>query len=165
MALNIISDAAINLLICETKIIPGGLCPLSLAKGQVERNQHRRKEYEIPCASGNCFVVALRQSMLNILDFSVILGYKMPGFNTVFRLRRYNGKSHYHSNTIEGQYFHGFHIHTATERYQRIGSKEDHFAEVTERYYNMESAIDCLLADCGFRSPIEDSPLFSGTML
>lgn len=165
MAINILSDAQIDSLIRESKNIPSGLCSLGLAKGQIERNQHRRKEYEIPCASGNCFVLALRQSMLNTMDFSVILGYKMPGFNTVFRLRRYNGKSHYHTNTIERQTFHGFHIHTATERYQKSGSKEDHFAEITERYFNMESAIDCLLTDCGFRSPIEDSPLFSGTIL
>jgi len=160
MALNVISDAAIDALICEAKTIPGGLFPLT--KGQIERNQHRRKEHEIFCASGNCFVVALRQSTLNTLDFSVILGYKLPGLNTVFRLRRYNGKSHYHTNTIERQTFHDFHIHTATERYQRCGSREDHFAEISDRYWNLESAVECLLGDCGFRLPIEDSPLFTG---
>lgn len=160
MTLNILSDDAIITLIQEAKIIPVGLFPLT--KKQSERNQHRRAEYEVVSPSGNSFVIATRQSEINTLDFSVILGYKMPGFNTIFRLRRYNGKSHYHTNTIEKQTFRDFHRHTATERYQRFGPKEDHFAEIDTRYWNMESAIDCLLKDCGFRSPIEDAPLFTG---
>lgn len=100
--------------------------------------------------------------MLYILDFSVILGYKNPGLNTIFRLRRYNGKSHYHTNTIERQRFRDFHHHTATERYQLLGSKEDHFAEIDARYFDLDSAIQCLLGDCGFRSSVQESPLFTG---
>jgi hypothetical protein len=115
------------------------------------------------CASGHSFVIAVRQSLLNAFDFSAILGYKLPGVNTIFRLRRYNGRSHYHTNTIENQTFREFHIHKATERYQRIsGTKEDHFAEVDRRYVDLDSAVDCLLADCGFRSPMQDSPIFTG---
>ena len=102
--------------------------------------------------------------MLNLLDFSVILGFQIPGLNRVFRLRRYNGKSHYHTNVLEKTPpFRDFHIHTATERYQRApGHKEDHFATIDKRYYDFESAVTCMLGDCGFRSPIEDAPLFSG---
>jgi hypothetical protein len=100
--------------------------------------------------------------MLNPFDFSAILGYKVPGFNTVFRLRRYNGK-HRHTNTMEKQAIHDFHIHTATERYQRVGGmKEDSFAERTDRYQTLETALQCLLEDCGFSSPMGDSPLFTG---
>src|SRR5205809_1525066 len=115
----ILRDEQIQELISEAKAIPDGLCPLGKT---IERNQHRRKEFDITCASGHRFMIAIRQSMLNMLDFSVILGYRNPGFNTIFRLRRYNGKSHYHTNTIENQTFRDFHIHTATERYQIIGS-------------------------------------------
>ena len=163
MSLNIISDAEISTLILEAKTVPVGLCPLTAT--QLERNQHRRKEYEITCPSGNCFVISTRQSMLNLLDFSAILGYKLPGLNTIFRLRRYNGKSHYHTNTIENERFRDFHIHTATERYQRRGPREDHFAQIDTRYWHMESAISCLLKDCGFQSPMESAPLFTGDLL
>lgn len=159
--MNILSDSQIAALISEGKRIPEGLRPLSR---QVERNQHRRRDYEITGASGNGFLVAVRQSMLNPFDFSVILGYKVPGLNTVFRLRRYNGRSHIHTNTIERETVRGFHMHMATERYQRFGGlKEDGFAQETSQYWNLESAIDRLIEDCGFVSPIDESPLFTGS--
>jgi hypothetical protein len=110
--------------------------------------------------SGNQFVVFVRQSDLNMMDFSVILGYRLPQVYTVFRLRRYNGK-HQHTNVLEKQTFYDFHLHTATERYQAPGFKEDHFAETTSRHFDLESAIQCLIADCGFRT-FEDTPLFGG---
>jgi hypothetical protein len=156
----ILSDSEVYALIIEAKAIPDGLCPLTR---QIERNHHRRREFEVTGGAGSSFVLSTRQSTLNTLDFSVILGYKMPGINTIFRLRRYNGKSHYHTNAIEGNGFRDFHKHTATERYQKRGGlKEDHFAEIDKRYWDLESAVRCLLEDCGFQSPIEDSPLFSG---
>src|ERR1035438_1953776 len=95
----ILSDTEIHALIGEPKAIPVGLRPLGKL---IERNQHRRKDFEITGASGSGFMIAIRLSMLNPFDFSVILGYKVPGLNTVFRLRRYNGK-HRHTNTIEKQ--------------------------------------------------------------
>lgn len=147
--MNILSDQTIEDLIRESKITPYGLLPLTKL---IERNQHRRREYNVQSASGNEFVIMVRQSMLNPLDFSAILGYKAPGFNTVFRLRRYNGK-HVHTNTIESVTLNDFHFHTATERYQRLGAKEDSFAEVTSRHWNLDSAIRCLLEDCGFDRP------------
>jgi hypothetical protein len=74
-------------------------------------------------------------------------------------LRRYNGK-HTHSNILENDRFHAFHIHVATERYQRAGFDEDHFAERTTRHYDLKSAIDRLLTDCGFAPPFSDTPMF-----
>jgi hypothetical protein len=145
----ILSDEAISDLIREEKATPNGLCPLSKL---IEHNKHRRRDYEVKSTSGNEFVIYIRQSTLNAFDFSAILGYKMPGYNTIFRLRRYNGK-HVHTNAIEGNTLHDFHFHTATERYQRRGAKEDSFAEVTSRHWNLDSAISCLLEDCGFTPP------------
>lgn len=159
--LNILTDDAINELILETKTVPEGLRPFAKL---AERNQHRRRDYDVTSASGNGFVIAVRQSILNTFDFSAILLYKVPGVNSVFRLRRYNGKSHYHTNTIENERFRDFHMHTATERYQKYGSKEDHFAVVDRRYFDLDGAVDCLLNDCGFRSPLEESPIFTGQM-
>jgi len=71
-------------------------------------------------------------------------------------LRRYNGP-HEHTNSIEGTTLNDFHFHTATERYQKLGAKEDSFAEVTSRHWNLDSAIKCLLEDCGF-DPLPPSP-------
>jgi hypothetical protein len=156
MSLIILTDQRISELIAEPKHIPQGLCT---ARAMAERNGHNHKEFDVLCESENRFVIKLRQLCINPLDFSVILGYQLPGLNTIFRLRRYNGK-HYHSNTLESQRFYGFHIHTATERYQTAGFRPDHFATPTDRYWDLDSAIDCMLVDCGFRSPMEESPLF-----
>lgn len=82
--------------------------------------------------------------------------HRKTGFNTLFRLRRYNGP-HEHTNSIEGTTLNDFHFHTATERYQKLGAKEDSFAEVTSRHWNLDSAIKCLLEDCGF-DPLPPSP-------
>jgi hypothetical protein len=116
----LLSDEEINALLLEAKAVPKGLIPLGRLS---ERHQHRRRDCTIDCQSGHKFVIALRQSMLNPLDFSVILGYHLPHLFRVFRLRRYNGKSHYHTNTLEKETFYGFHIHTATGRYQTAGFK------------------------------------------
>jgi lysozyme family protein len=157
--MQILSEERISELISEQKPLPSGLDPLAAL---TRRNQHDRKDYTVVTPSGNEFLVAIRRSALNMLDFSVILGYQLPNLHTIFRLRRYNGKSHHHTNTIERQTFYDFHFHTATERYQRPGFREDHFAERTNRHYSLESAIQCLLDDCGFRPPMEKSPLFTG---
>ncbi len=160
--MNILSDDAITELIAERKPIPDGLRPLSRL---TPRNQHLRREYELRCEdTGNNFVIKVRKSLLNAFDFSVVLGYQLPGINTIFNLRRYNGNSHYHTNNLdENIKFRAFHIHTATERYQKNGSRPEHFAEITTRFGDLDGAITCLLTDCGFRDPIEESPLFAGS--
>ena len=98
--------------------------------------------------------------MLNTLDFSAILAVHIPQSNRLFRLRRYNGKSHEHTNSIEGDTFYGYHIHTATERYQEIGAREDAYAEVTDRYNDLDGALDCLLHDAGFDVPPDEQLSF-----
>jgi len=48
-------------------------------------------------------------------DFSCGLGFIPKGKTQVFSLRRYNGKSHQHTNRLdENQPFYDFHIHQAT---------------------------------------------------
>lgn len=114
---------------------------------------HKERELEIGGEGENRFVIILRQSALNPLDFSAILGYRIPNTNVVLRLRRYNGKSHFHSNRIEGNEFYDFHVHYATERYQLLGMEEDSYAQPTDKYSNLTQAIDCLLKECGFVFP------------
>ena len=68
--------------------------------------------------------------------------------NTNFKLQRYNGKSHEHTNKLEGDKFYNFHIHFATQRYQDVGQKEESYAKVTDRYSDIQKALKCLLKDC-----------------
>ena len=87
------------------------------------------------------------------MDFSAILGFNPSKINTLFLLRRYNGKSHQHSNKIENQKpFYDFHIHYATERYQKVGLKEEYYAEQTDRYSDIHGALKCLFDDCNVLS-------------
>jgi len=114
---------------------------------------HKERELDIAGSGGSEFQIIARQSVFNPLDFSVILGYSMPKSSLLFRLRRYNGRSHEHTNRIEGITFYDFHIHTATERYQEAGYAEEHYAETTNRYADLNGAIQCLLQDCAFELP------------
>jgi hypothetical protein len=99
---------------------------------------------------GSVFRIIIRQGVYNAFDFSVILAYRPPAGPRLFRLRRYNGKSHEHHNRIEGDRFYDFHVHTATERYQLRGMHEDSFAVPTDRYGDLGGAMEALLLDCGF---------------
>ena len=94
------------------------------------RGVQKENDFTINRLDGSQFKIILRQNALNVLDFSAILGYIPKESNQVFKLRRYNGKSHQHSNRIEKQMFYDFHIHKATERYQSSGMKEESFAEL-----------------------------------
>jgi hypothetical protein len=158
----VLTDDQISSLILERKPIPAGLCP---NVKMTQRQGHYRREFEVKGDSGHTFQIRVRRAVLDPLDFSVILGYYLPGSYTVFRLCRYNGR-HHHSNKVEREApFLDFHIHLATERYQRaVGMKADAYAEPTRRYWDLESAIGCFLAECGFAGSVEDGPLFSETL-
>lgn len=115
-----------------------------------EKRGHKEQELSISGQNGNKFRLFFRQSNHNVLDFSIILAHCPSESNLVFRLRRYNGKSHEHTNIIESDTFYDFHIHTATERYQELGAREDAYAEPTNRFSEFNAAIKCLLTDCNF---------------
>lgn len=85
-------------------------------------------------ADGSEFRLILRQCEANPLDFSIILGYRVPNTNEIFRLRRYNGKHGEHTNVLEGRTFYDYHVHMATARYREAGLREDTYAERTDRY-------------------------------
>ena len=111
-------------------------------------------------------MIAVRQAVPNPLNFSVILMHRIPGYNTLFRLRRYNGRHGGHTNEIErNKIGDECHIHTATERYQKLGADEEGFAVETTRYSDVNGAVRCLLEDCGFTPPPPDPQgnLFAGT--
>lgn len=114
---------------------------------------HQECSIDIAGASGSNFRLFLRQSRIVWVDFSIILALLIPRSNQVFRLRRCNGKSHPHTNHIEGDFFYDFHIHMATERYQSIGLREDAYAEVTTEYSDFSRALNCMLRDGNFVFP------------
>ena len=118
-----------------------------------DKRGHKEQELDIQGAEGSQFRLILRHSNFNVLDFSVILTYCPADRNQLFRLRRYNGKSHEHTNPIESNRFYNFHIHTATERYQELGMREDTHAEPSSRFSDFNTAINCMLCDCGFDVP------------
>ena len=148
----IFSDQKITALIEERKVLPNNW-----------RNKFRRRmnrgsnEYllNITGEDGNKFRVIVRMSISDELNFSVVLGVKVPPPKKFFRLKRYNGDYHLHTNTIEDQEIEGFHIHTATERYQVNGPREAAYAEPTQRYDDINGALKCLFADANFENPYE----------
>lgn len=117
------SNSQIQELIKEPKKLPRDYQAQMVMQ---EKSGHKEKELDVVGENGHQFRVMLRQSTENALDFSAILMYIDPSSNTVFRLRRYNGKSHEHSNFLQTKTkFYDFHIHQATEDYQHSGFRED----------------------------------------
>jgi hypothetical protein len=150
-----LTDAEIAALIAESKPLPDDY--QSRIQTRPKRG-HRERELDIDGANGSKFRLILRQSSFNSLDFSVILAWVPPQSSTHYRLCRYNGKSHEHSNTLDTQRFYDFHVHHATERYQQSGLREDSFAEPTTRYQDFRGALRCLIQDCGFQLPANQQP-------
>lgn len=145
-----LSDEEIAKLVGERKELPADYQRRTLVR---PRRGHREQELDVAGSAGSEFRVVLRQSEFNPLDFSAILGYRVPKRNVVFRLRRYNGRHGEHTNTLEEETFSDFHIHMATERYQQSGFREDTYAERTDRYADLPGAIRCMIEDCAFVEP------------
>ena len=147
---NVLSDKEIEQLLKEAKPLPGDY----RAKIQIRpKVGHKERELDIKGINGSDFRLILRQSLFNSMDFSIILAYRPPSSNQLFRLRRYNGKSHEHTNIIEAETFYDFHIHHATERYQLIGAREDTYAQPTNKFSDLNEAVWCIIKECGFEIP------------
>jgi hypothetical protein len=149
------SDQEIKRLIKESKPLPRNYQSRIQLR---EKRGHKERELDIIGADGNEFRLIFRLSTHNQLDFSIILAFCPPDTSQAFRLRRYNGKSHEHTNIIENASFYDFHIHQATERYQDLGTREDAYAEPSDRYSDFHSALVCLMEDCHIEAT-EDSQL------
>ena len=146
------SDQEIALLVEERKPLPANWHKQTTLR---PKRGHREQHLDITGEAENEFRIILRQSSVNMLDFSIILAVRVPKSSQLFRLRRYNGKSHQHTNHIENATFRDFHIHYATERYQEFGTREDAYAEPTDRYGDFGSALHCLMEDANVRAPHE----------
>jgi len=146
----VLTDKDIQRLLAERKPLPEDYRSRMVVK---PKRGHKENELEVKGADGSEFALVLRQAASNPLDFSVILYYRFPKSSRVFRLRRYNGKSHEHTNHLEQETFYDFHMHQATERYQDSGHREDAYAQPANAYADFSGAIDCMLKDCGFEVP------------
>lgn len=116
---------------------------------------HYERQLDIAGEGSGEFRIILRESQIKPLDFSVILAVRSPNSNQFFRLRRCNGNSHPHTNTIERETIHGFHIHVATERYQETGMDEDAYAETTDRYSDYQGALECMIHNANLVVPTD----------
>ncbi len=150
------TDPEIDALVREPKHLPANW----RARTQLRpKRGHQERQLNFSGSAGADFSLILRKSLVNPLDFSAILAVHVPRSNRLFRLCRYNGRSHEHTNHIEGDRFYDFHIHLATQRYQEIGSREDAYAETTDRYTDIDGAIQSMFEDAGFEVPPVDQPL------
>ena len=149
------SDMEIEAFIAEGKPLP-----LNRRRRMNLRQKRGHEEGVLDLAgdAGSEFRVILRRNTVNVLDFSIIPALHVPQSTRFFRLRRYNGRSHEHRNIIEGNSFYGFHIHQATERYQEFGTREDAYAEKTDRYGDYDGALRCFMEDMNFDSPADAQP-------
>lgn len=113
-------------------------------------SSHFYHSHRFPRVNGEgVWLIYLRRNKLNPLDFSCGLGFLPQGRNQAFMLRRYNGKSHEHTNRLEKQPpFYDFHIHQATERYQTSSYGDEHYATITDGYVDLAGAFKCLMDDC-----------------
>ena len=145
-----LTDEQIAALVAETKPVPADFRARMTPK---PKRGHKEAELQIRGVNGSEFRLIVRQSEQNPLDFSVVLGYRMPDSNRIFRLRRYNGKHGEHTNRLEGETFYECHVHVATERYQDSGFREDTFAEPTDRFSSLHDAVECLIEDCALQMP------------
>jgi len=92
------SDQEIAQLIAEPKILPSDWT----TKVQLrETRVCKTKKFEIEGTNRTKFCIILRQSRFNSLDFCIVLGYYPNNSNKLFHLKRYDGKSHEHTNPIE----------------------------------------------------------------
>jgi hypothetical protein len=117
----------------------------------------KRASLTVKSESGE-FRLSLRQSTINHSDFSVILGFRQP--ERWFRIRRHNGlhpPEGSHRNKLEEERIKGFHIHVATLRYQMAGFEEDAFAIPTNRFRDLQSALDCMIQDGSFLAPTAET--------
>jgi hypothetical protein len=145
-----LSDSEIDDLIAETKRLPERFNEHLRLRS---KRGHKEAQLDVIGENDSLFGIVLRQNLQNSLDFTAILTYLIPNTNVLFRLRRYNGKSHEHTNRLERERFYDFHIHMATERYQLSGLREDAYAQPTHRYSDLSGALTCLLEDGAFIYP------------
>ena len=127
-------------------------------------NKHVQKDYRVVSGDGKyVFALFVRQSTVLLESFSAGLRW-LPKSGEDVMLIRFNGPSHPHANTIEGDRFEFVcHIHQATERYLAAGKKDEGFALPTQDYKTLDGALYNLVKRCnisGLMTQPEEPGLF-----
>lgn len=81
----IITDEEIAELIAEHKVLPADWAARAR---RLKKRGHTQQRIDCLGEAGSEFRIITRQSQQNPFDFSVILAYKVPQSNRLFRLRR-----------------------------------------------------------------------------
>ncbi|TPR80636.1 hypothetical protein FJV18_04075 [Acinetobacter baumannii] len=93
------------------------------------------------------FKLYMRQSVLDEDNFSCGISFTKNGEDDI-TLARYNGSNHVHVNKSDGQRFEfQCHIHQANEESFKVSKKIEHHAIATNRYTNLQGAIQCVIQD------------------
>jgi hypothetical protein len=152
----VLTDAQIATFLEDPKgVVDAGDLIRTLNRATAE-NSHRQARRDIVGESGTSYRLILRQSALDPSNFSVILAVVLDGRTT--NLRRHNGTSHSHYNPIEDTGFANVcHIHIATERYQKIARSPEHYAEVTDEFHDLATALAFMLTETNFEQPLQGS--------
>jgi hypothetical protein len=147
-----LTDDEINKLVTLSKPLPPDYRIRLRTRTRSYSDVHEEASLDVEMSEFGTFRIILRKNKLNPLDFSAILGFIPPERIKLFRLRRYNG-THKHTNKIERESFRSCHIHLATQRYQEAGWDIDGYAQPSNKYSGLESALDILLNECNFIKP------------
>jgi hypothetical protein len=154
-----LTDEHITKLLQERKPLPADWHPRLVPK-QRRGRQHKEAHLDTVGAAGSVFRISIRQSAADPGSFAVVLSHRPLGTTEFVRLRRYNGSHWPHTNPIEKTVVDGCHIHIATERYQDRGADAETFAEPTDRFSDINGALQLLIEECRFDVPKDPGSLF-----
>ena len=160
----VLTDQEIAVLLGEGKPLPANWQSRLEARPKMNF-KYKQRDCELKGEAGDDFRIIIRESIINPLDFSIILTYTDDS-GAEFVLVRYNGKHpSEHTNRYEktrgllnSSFRNKFHIHRATERYQEEGLKIDGYAEATEDYSSFETAMSAFVSSNGFSAPGDNEP-------
>lgn len=153
-----LSDTRIDALLEERKPAIDQPRVLAVLARSEPRRGHRRFAKRVTGELGTQFALHIRQSVLDVFDFSIILAF-VPSSGGEITLRRHNGKGHPHVNKLEGTSVPStaFHIHYATERYQQHGYEIDGYAEESSVFADLATALGAMLIAANFDPPNQSS--------
>lgn len=125
---------------------------------------HLERQVRLVGSKGNRFRINVRDNPASLFDFSIILTF-VDSDRTEYRLLRCNGKHPSdHTNKWEkkqrlprAKFRNAFHTHKATERYQQEGFDIDGYAEETDKYHSLDSALEEFVRLGGFVTQTEES--------
>jgi hypothetical protein len=170
MSQRILTDHEIAALLKQKKELPENW-KARLSPRVSGNSKQKRRDFDIKFDENKTFRIATRQSSVNSADFSIILTF-VDSDGCEYRLFRFNGRHpSEHINSLERgprkryRWRNKFHIHMATERYQRAGLKIDSYATPTQKYNSFDSALTLFTRNNGFyveRDDPKQGELFPG---